>query len=77
MDSFDVLQFARKYRDWGWAIQAQFDEIMDGGDTDDLNGNAVEHMWRDVKWLAKPDDDTPLGQIVYEVKRVYDDYFAD
>lgn len=43
MELDELMRFARAYNKLGWAIQEQFDDIVNG-DCDDINPNALAEI---------------------------------
>ena len=72
MDSYDVIEFAKTYRDWGWSVQEQFDSVMDGRG-EECNPAAIQVMFESIESIrVKAQDDEALGEIVYAVTTAYD-----
>jgi hypothetical protein len=44
MEVEELMRFARAYNKLGWAIQEQFDDIVDGNDYDDINPAALQEI---------------------------------
>ena len=44
MELDDLLKFARAYRDLGWAVQEQLDDLAFGNDYGDLNPAALAEI---------------------------------
>jgi hypothetical protein len=68
MDLDKLMQFARAYRDLGWAIQEQADDIAIG-EYDDINPNALSEI--DGKLRGYDDDlDAAIDQALEAVTTV-------
>ena len=42
------LEIAEEWQKMGWAVQAQLENVAEGGDLGATNPNALDHIW---EWL--------------------------
>ena len=42
MDTYTLIELCKAYAGLGWAVQAQLNDVLDGADLNDLNGNALK-----------------------------------
>lgn len=70
MDFMRFMRLVRKYRDMGWSVQGQLDDVINGEPLEDMNPNALEMIREFVEAFEKVDGcaDEDSFNVIHSIK---------